>query len=393
MNLFDGFKWMFSPSYIAGLLTFFGGGGKGGGDSTPPNQQVTSTTTNLPEYAKPYYKELLKQTGREIFQTDSKGRVTGVAGYQPYEGQRLAGFTPEQLAIQQEVYGLTTPEQFAGAQGGMEAAQVGGVGLMQAGLQNVMGYQAGPLEQMGMSEAPIWNQQIADYYASPYQQAVTDTAIRKAQEEAERQRANFALGSIGRGTFGGAREGLMQAAYGLGTQQNIADIQTKGAQDAFMAAQQQFERDRSAAMGAERTTLEAETQRRQLEEQARQFQAELGQGMTTAGLSGLLDASKGLGALGATEQESNLQRLQAQAASAGEQQALAQQALDMQYQTAMEQRDWNKSQLEFYSNILRGNAGALGGTTTATTTTPSPSALSQIGGLGLAGLGLYKAMS
>jgi len=390
MNLFDGFKWFFSPSYIAGLLTFWGGG-KGGGGSSQNTTTATTYTSSLPEYAKPYYQELLKQTGREAFQTDAEGRVTGVAPYQAYTGQRIAGFTPEQLAIQGETYNLTTPEQFQSAQAGMEASQLGGYGMMQAGLANALGYQAGPLEQMGMAQAPIWNQQIAEYYMSPYQQAVTDTEIRKAQEEAERQRSNFALGAIGRGTFGGAREGLMQAAYGLGTQKQIADIQSAGAQRAFESAQQQFERDRAASMGAERSTLEAETQRRTLEEQARQFQAGIGKDFGLAGLSGMLDASKGLGALGATQQEADLARLQAQAASTGEQQALAQRALDTQYQTAMEERDWAKKQLEFYSNILQGNQSALG--STQVQYTPAPSTASQVAGLGLAGLGLYKALS
>jgi len=386
MNLFDGFKWLLSPSYIVGLLTFWGGG-KGGGSTKSTG---TTYTSNLPEYAKPYYQELLNQTGREVFQTDASGRVIGMAPYEAYEGQRIAGFTPEQLAVQQETFGLQTPEQFQSAQAGMQATQQAGLGVLGAGLQNALGYQAGPLEQMGMSQTPIWNQQIADYYMSPYQQAVTDTSIRKAQEEAERQRANFALGSIGRGTFGGAREGLMQVNYGLGTQQQIADIQSKGAQDAFMAAQQQFERDRTAGMTSEKATLDAEVQRRALEEQARQYQAGIGKDFVGLGMSGLLDASKGLGALGATQQEADLARLQAQAASAGEQQALAQRALDTQYQDSMEARDWNKAQLEFYSNILQGNQSALG--STQVQYNPAPSTTSQIAGLGLAGLGLYNAL-
>ena len=44
--------------------------------------------------------------------------------------------------------------------------------------------------------------------------------------------------------------------------------------------------------------------------------------------------------------------------------------------------------LEYQSNILRGTAGALG--STRTQYTPQPSMASQIGGLGLAGLGLYN---
>jgi hypothetical protein len=42
-----------------GLIEY--GGGKGGGGG---KQETTSYSTNLPEYAKPFYEELLKQSGK-----------------------------------------------------------------------------------------------------------------------------------------------------------------------------------------------------------------------------------------------------------------------------------------------------------------------------------------
>jgi hypothetical protein len=57
----------------------------------------------------------------------------------------------------------------------------------------------------------------------------------------------------------------------------------------------------------------------------------------------------------------------------------------------MDQQNFQRAQLDYLSNILRGNAGALG--QTQVQYAPAPSLASQIGGLGLAGLGLYKAMS
>lgn len=371
------------------FCTLYGGGGsKGGGSSS---QTSTSYSTNLPEYAKPYYQELLKQTGRETFQTDSSGRVVGVKPYTPYTGERVAGFAPEQAAVQQETMALQTPGEFAQGAAGLTAGQQAALGSTQAGLGQALAYQAGPMERMGMSQAPIWNQQIADYYMSPYQQRVTDIAVQEAQREADRQRAQAALGSIGRGTFGGARETLNQTMADANTMAQVAKLRAEGQQAAFTQAQQQFERDRTAGMGAEEKTLAAEVQRRQLEEQARQYEATLGKELFTTGLAGLTDTSKGLGALAATQQESDLARLQAQSAVGKEKQQLAQSVLDTQYQQAMEARDWNQKMLEFYSNILRGNAGALG--STQVQYTPQPSQASQIAGLGLAGLGLYKALS
>jgi hypothetical protein len=370
------------------------GGGKGG-SSKPATSTSTGTTytSNVPEWMKPYQIEGVKQAGREIFQTDASGKVTGVQGYDPYTGERIAGFSPDELAAQQESRNMMTPEGFAQGTAGLTAGQQASMYGATGGLQQAMGYQAGPMEQMGMSQTPVFGQNIAEYYMSPYQQAVTDSAIRKAQDEAERQRANFALGSIGRGTFGGAREGLMQAAYAGQVGANIGDIQSKGAQEAYLNAQQQFERDRTAGMSAEERTLAAETQRRQLEEQARQFEAGLGKDIFSTGLSGLIDSSKGLGAMAATQQEADLARLSAQALSGSQQREQEQRALDLQYQQAMEARDWNKSQLEWYNNLIQGNVGPASGTTTSTSTQPAPSTSSQIAGLGLGALGLYKALS
>ena len=69
---------------------------------------------------------------------------------------------------------------------------------------------------------------------------------------------------------------------------------------------------------------------------------------------------------------------------------MKQKELDLAYQQFMEKQNYQKQQLEYLSNILRGNAGAIG--STQTQYTPAPSMLSQVGGLGLAGLGLFKAL-
>lgn len=374
----------FNPKWlIENFFTLYGGGGDSGGSST-------SYSTNLPQYAQPYYEELLKQTGKEAFATDELGNVTGIKPYTPYTGQRVAGFAPTQQNVQQEVAGLQTPGGFAQGIAGLSAGQQGSLAATQAGLGQALGYQAQPLEQLGVRQAPLFNQNVADYYMSPYQSKVTDIAVQEAQREADRQRSQQALGSISRGTFGGARNALAQATADTGTVANIAKLRAQGQQDAFLNAQQQFERDRTAGMSTDRTNLDAEVNRRQLQEQARQYEAGLGKDIFTTGLAGLNDASKGIASVAGAKQEADLARLQAQAATGAEQQALAQKVLDTQYQEAMQQRDWNKNQLEFYSNILRGNAGALG--STQVQYTPPPSTTSQIAGLGLAGLGLYNAL-
>lgn len=365
MKLFNLFNWV---TNLVEAFTFYGsGGGSGGGG----NQTSTSYSTNLPEYAKPYYEELLKQTGKQTFTTDASGAVTGVKPMPTYTGERIAGFTPEQTALQAQVGALKTPGQFGLAESGLSAGQSLGYGAAGAGLSKALGYAPTPIT--GGTFTPG----AAAAYMSPYASNVTDIAVREAEKQRDLAKSAGALGAIGRGTFGGARQALLQAEQGRGAAQGIADIRAKGQQEAYLNAQQQFQADQARRMQAE-----------QLNQQAQQYGAGLGKDVGLAGLASTLEASKSLGALGATEQQANLERLKAQAATAEEKQALQQQINDLEYQKFQEGQNYQRSMLEYYSNILRGNAAALG--SSQVQYTPAPSMASQVGGLGLAGLGLYN---
>jgi len=363
MKLFNLFNWV---TNLVEAFTFYGGSSGGGGGGS---QTSTSYSTNLPEYAKPYYEELLKQGGKQTYTTDAEGKVTGVKGMPTYTGDRIAGFTPGQESIQREVAGMTLPGGFGAASTGLGTGQAMGFGAGAAGLGQAFGYS--PMAVSGGTfDAPA-----ASYYMSPYQTGVTDIAVAEARKQAELDKSAGALGAIGRGTFGGARQALLQAEQGRGAAQNISNIRARGQQEAFMSAQQQFERDQARRMQAA-----------QLGQQAQQYQAGLGKDIGLAGLTTGIDASGKQAAVAAATQTANLERLKAQASTENEKQALQQQINDLKYQTFQEQQNFQKQQLEYLSNILRGNAAALG--STQVQYTPAPSTVSQIGGLGLAGLGL-----
>ena len=95
-----------------------------------------------------------------------------------------------------------------------------------------------------------------------------------------------------------------------------------------------------------------------------------------------------LGNLGQYQQQADLQRLQAQAGAAGEQQALEQRYLDQYYADFLRQRDFPMEQLGQFSNLMRGIPVGL--STTGTTYATPPSFASQALGAGLAGLGAYN---
>jgi len=358
MKLFNLFTWV---QNLVEAFTFYGGskGGGGGGNTTQ-----TSYSTNLPEYAKPYYEELLKQSGQQIYKTDPSGNVTGVKEFTPYTGSRVADFTPQQEAVQTQTANLTQPGQFGGATAGLGAGAAMGLGAGMGGLSQAAAYNP--------NNTAVFGSGAANYYMNPYQQNVTDTALREARQQGDIEKQKGMLGSIGRGTFGGARQALLQAEQGRNVNRQLSDIQAQGSQQGYLNAQQQFNADAAR------------------QQQAQQYAAGLGKDIGVAGLTAGLQGSQALGALGAQQQQSDIERLKAQAASAGESQAMQQERLNQQYQQFMDAQNYQKSQLDYLSNILRGNAGALGSTQVAYA--PAPSMASQLGGLGLAGLGLYNVL-
>ena len=365
MKLLNLFNWLDS---LVESFTFYAGGG-GGGSQTSTG---TTYTSNIPEYAKPFYEQAMVESAKNIFQTGPSGEVTGIKPMPTYTGERVAGFTPGAVDVQRQIAGLTQPGGFADATRGLGVGSGLGYGTAGAGLSRALGYT--PTSVYGGTFTPG----MATYYGDPYQQNVTDIALREARRAADVEKSKGAMGAIGRGTFGGARQALMQSEAERNVQQNLADIQAKGSAAGYQSAQQQFNADMARQLQAQQSNQAAQ-------QAAAQLASQTGLGGLTAGLQ----ASHDQAVTAAAEQTANLQRLQAQAASEQEKQALQQKIDDIQYQTAMEQRDWEKKQLEFYNAMLHGTAGLA---QTQVNYAPTPSSASQLGGLGIGALGLAKAL-
>lgn len=126
-----------------------------------------------------------------------------------------------------------------------------------------------------------------------------------------------------------------------------------------------------------------------------QTYGQLGQGQVGVGsaYAGLAPVSAGIGTatagLGTGAQTAALRDAAALEAIGGTQQGIGQQNLDLAYQDFLTQRGYPQAQTNFLSNIVRGQN--VGGTTTASGPgQPQPSITSQIAGLGIGGLSLYK---
>jgi hypothetical protein len=366
--------------------------------SQPTESNVTQTTSNLPEYARPYFENLI-----------NRGMAWSNNDYTPYPYERIAGFTPAQQQVQQNTLGLTAPNQFATGSGLAAAAGQGSLMAANYAPTQFRAQQIGMpnLQQYRMEGPGTFTQEgTANQFMSPYMQQVVDVQKEQAIRDARQGQIAQDLGAARQGTYGGSRQLLagLERERNLGTQ--LGQIQATGQQTAFQQAQEQFNREQAAQQAAGQANLQAalgtqqlgtqtglqallanqqqalEAQR--LAEQSKQFGAQ--NQLAALGQAGQMGQT--LGNLGQYQQQADLQRLQAQGAAAGQAQAMEQQYLDQYYQDFLRQRDYPVEQLGYLSNLLRGLPVGL--SSTQTTYAPSPSMASQVLGAGLGGLSMYN---
>jgi hypothetical protein len=207
---------------------------------------------------------------------------------------------------------------------------------------------------------------------SPYMQNVIERQRQAEIRNYDEGRPSRETQAIKAGAFGGYRQAIQEGVAQRGMQQRLADIEAMGQQKAYESAQGQFERDRVASMQAQ-----AQTEQQRLAGQ--QY------GLAGAGLG--LQAGTGLGQLGAMRQGLTLQQAQALQQQGGVQQGQEQKALDTAYQDFLNQRDFDKQQINFMSSIMRGIPVQ---PQTVQNQYANPNPFAQFAGLGIAGLGLMR---
>jgi len=329
----------------------------GGGGSTTS----TNYTSSLPEYAEPYFVNMMDRAENASLQP-----------YAAYQGDRTANITGDQTNAYGQIGALGEPSQLGQATDMTSAAA-------NAAMNNTGTYQG---QNVNSSFAPgQFGGAEAAQYMNPYQQNVTDSAIRKlgTQYQTQQQARNANAAKVG--AFGGSRQGLVESSALNDFNMGAADLQYKGMSDSYTNAQSQYERDRQAQSDASKQRLAADTSNQNSDLASAQLRQ--------AGYTSALQGANQLGTLGATQQELALNRANALNTVGQQQQAQTQKELDQQYADFTNLRDAERNNLTFYSGILRGTNGVLG--QDSTTSAPSPSLASQLGGLGIAGAGLYGA--
>ena len=388
------------------------GGGGGGGSSTQ------TQTTDLPDWAKPYAKDILYQ-GSLI--TDINKNP-----YKAYGGERTAGFTDLQRGAMEGARTMEPSSQLGMATGlagiaGQRALgtnyQPGQFSMERAQAPSLQNYQMrGPKDVQSQQ----FGQQAAEQYMSPYMQSVVDIQQREAQRQGDIAKTQRGAQAAGAGAFGGSRQAIMEAEAARNLAQQKGDIQAQGLQSAFGQAQQQYNVDQAQRMqaalanqgmgynvGAQNLAANlgvqqlgagqnlqaqlanqaANQQMQQLREQSRQF----GAGLNLQGLQTALQSAGQLGNLGAQQFQQRMDVNKLQSAYGGMEQALNQRGMDVKYQDFLNQQNYPYKQLGFQSDLLRGTP--TGSSSVTQMYQPEGSALGQLAGLGTGIYGLSKFMA
>jgi hypothetical protein len=299
-------------------------GSKGGGTSSSSGFNFGTSTQTPDPQAMAAYQTVLGQA-----------QNVGQIPYQPYGGQMVAGFTPDQLAAFQ----------------GVRETQ----GISQPYIQGAQGLVGQALSYADPSRFTA--EELSRYY-NPYQQNVIDATMANMREMNASQQNDLTGNAIMKGAMGGDRVGIARAE--LARQQNLTNNATLAGlqQQGWQNALNQYNQQQQTAIGAAQS------------------------------------GAYGLGQLGSQAQQSALQGLQALLGTGGMQQALGQQQLQNAYEQWQQAMGYPYQQAQWQAGITGAIAPSMGGTTTSmgfgsnTQQQPQPSVGNQVAGLGLAGLSL-----
>lgn len=183
-------------------------------------------------------------------------------------------------------------------------------------------------------------------YMNPYMTNVADVAARELTRRSEMQQVANQAQATQAGAFGSSRADIVEAERQRNLQQGLGDIYTQAQGRAFDTALKAAQTDRKQQLAS-------------------------GLGMAqTASAADALEASD----------------IQRQLGIGGLQRGMDQAILDQGYNQFVQERDYPKQQLGFYSDILRGVP--TGSMTTTTGPAPQqPSLFGQIAGAGIGALG------
>lgn len=333
--------------------------GSGGGGSS------VSSASGVPPWARKSHKNLLENAESWAYNRD----------FPAYDqSDRIAGFTSAELAGQQargDMFNRGDP--YAGM-----ALQ--GLGQAAGSLENISDVNSD--YAANQFDFGRFGQQQMNDYMNPFQQGVTDTELRTAAEEFQRQQNRSDSERVSSGSRGGYREALDQMMGRQLQGQTLADIQGRGSLASYQNAQQQYERDRGAAIQAAQMGDASAFQAAQLGLEAGGMNQRMGLdrakayrdiGMSTSDLANQ-EQTREMARIGAVEQAGERQRQMEQA------------RMDLAYEEFMRGYDEPKDRMNFIASMLQG----IPNSSVGYTQNPGQSTFSNVIGAGLGAAGISK---
>jgi len=322
-----------------------------------------SYATPLAPWVEASHRKLIKEAEREAYSKD----------YVPYAGERVAGFTDEEQAgfgARRALFEGGDPDaDWARA----ELERGAGLTSELGDLSVDYGAQDFDFGTFGQAEA--------QQYMSPYQDAVTEIARRKAREEFELADIEAKSRRVASGAMGGYRDSLMEFLGESERAEVMGDITATGQQSAFENAQQQYERDRRASIRAA-----------EMGDASAQEASRVKYGADLANQQRVFDQSRLAGEfaqqrmdLGTTAQARELQRITAMEQAGATQREMEQTIMNMQVEDFENQTNYNRNRISWLQSIIAGTPVDIGGTEYAQA---SPTLASQALSLGLGAKGI-----
>jgi len=335
----------------------------GGSGST----QSTVTQSNLPEYAEPYFTNLMQRAQKE-----------STSKYIPYKKDRIADMRPET----KNALGMAQDYAKSGTGMGGVTGGLGGIAQQSGNLSyNPSNYQADQTNaaQLGWGTNGLNQVSTSDFdatardkYMSPYMDAVVNRAQTNAVDQFQQQQATRNLQAARAGSFGGSRAAVQNAIAQNQLSNNLTDIFVTGQQSAYENAQSQFNTDRERALAAatqnQNTALGFNQGNQQLDLESQI--ANQGANLNAANLN---ETSRQFGSdyrlrgldlartayvdqAGALAQQDDMtqQRIQAMLGVGQTREDYRQRNLDQRYADFVNQRDSERQNLQFLSSILQG---------------------------------------
>jgi hypothetical protein len=325
----------------------------------------------------------------------------GIGAYAPFlqAGQQaMEGGIGALGAAQRSIAGVNVAPQYQQALQGMTAGQQT-AGMMGAGAGLV-----GQAAQMVPTQAQ-YDPRLAASFMDPYQQQVTQQALREMRRQGDIAQQGQAAQAIRAGAFGGTREGVQRAEMERGLQdvmsQRIAEDMSRNFLQAQQAAMGSFEQQQQRQLAGAGLLGQLGASQAGIYGQQAGLQGQLAQGIgSLAGQQGQLGLQQGvaLGDVGRNLSQMGINQAQmgtlAQQAAQGDVNALltlggmqqqAEQArLDAFRATEMQKATSPYQNIAFLSDIYKGAPSSQMSVTAATAPTTSP--LTQAVGLGISGI-------